>query len=285
MLNLGKDNIRNLIIDLLSGGSLKTTSLIKKIKSIKSGTTKQAVYLALRNLIREEIVVKYSRKVMLNQIWVNQLNEFANKVDKNYLENYKGGKTKNELEKMAEGDKVIYLFKNLNLFDTFWNHIFSMIIKKTNTLAPLYLYNPHEWTLLAREKSEKYMYQWIGRKRPKTCYAIGGNTYLDKLVRENYSSEAIEFSIGDKMSFKDNYYLAIIENYLIETSLDEKLAHKIDAVYNKLEDEKLAAEKIKEITSGKSRFKIAVSINSEKAAKLKKKFEKIFFIPKKIRNL
>ena len=285
MLNLGKDNIRNLTIDLLSSGLLKTTDLIEKVKSIKSGTTKQAVYLALRNLIKEEIVVKYSRKVMLNQIWVNQLNEFADKVDKNYLENYKGEKAGNELAKMIEGDKIIYLFKNLHLFDTFWNHNFSMIIKKTNKLAPLYLYNPHEWTLLARSESEKYMYKWIGKKRPKTYYAIGENTDLDKLVRKNYSSEAIEFSVGSKMGFKDNYYLAIMGNYLIETFLDKKLADRIDNIYNKVENEKEAARKIKEITSVKSRFKIVVSINSEKAAKLKKKFEKIFFIPKEIKGL
>lgn len=285
MINLGKENIKNLIIDLLSDGSKKATDVIKEIKILKSGATKQAVYLALRNLIKEEIIIKYSKKVMLNQIWVNQLNEFVNKIDKNYLENYKGAKKKGELDKMIEGDRIIYLFKNINSFDSFWNHIFSIIVKRTNILAPLYLYNPHEWFLFAREKSDEYMWKWIDAKKPKTYFAIGGNTALDKLVKKNYSSRSTEISSGEKMGFGNNYCLAIIENYLIETFFDKVLSNKIDKIYDESRNEKEVSEKIKELVNEKSRFKIIVSINSEKANRIKKKFEKIFFIPKNIRKL
>jgi hypothetical protein len=284
MINLGKDFIRNIIIDLLSDGSRKIVDLVEDVKEVRTGTTKQAVYLALRNLIREEIVVKYSKKVMLNQIWVNQLNEFALRVDKNYLESYRQ-KPKNELDGMAEGDRIIYSFKKLDSFDVFWNHIFSMIVKKTNRLAPLYLYNPHEWTALIREKSEKYMYEWIKRKKPKTFYAIGGGNHLDVAMRKKYSSESIEFSTGERMGFESNYYLAILENYLIETFLEKKLADKIDTIYSKFKNEKEASEKIRNIFNEKSKFKIIVSVNSSEASKIKKKFEKIFFVSKDIRNL
>lgn len=285
MINLGKDNIKNLVIDLLSGGSKRTTEIISTVQSIRSGATRQAVYLALRNLIKEEIAVKHSKKVMLNQIWIDQLNEFVKKVDKNYLENYKESKIKNSVSEISEGDKIIYLFKDLNLFDTFWNHTFSIIIKKTNASTPLYLYNPHEWTLLAREKSEKYMYKWLERKKPKTYFAIGGNTDLDKTVRKSYSSNSIEIATGEKMGFENNYCLAIVGNYLIETFLDKKSADKIDTIYNKEENGEEASRKIKEIVNEKSKFKIIVSVNSEKSKKLKKKFEKIFFIPEKLKNL
>ena len=285
MINLGKDNIGNLIIDLLSNGSRKAIDVIIDIKAIKPGTTKQGVYRSLRDLIKEEIVIKYSKKVMLNQIWVNQLNEFVGKVDKNYLENYREKKPKNELDRMAEGDRIIYLFKSLDSFDTFWNHIFSMIVKKTNRVAPLYLYNPHEWTALAREKSEKYMYGWIEKNKPKTFYAIGGNSDLDRVMRKNYSSDKIEFSTGDKMGFENNYYLAVLENYLIETYLDKKVSEQIEKIYESENKEDAAAEEIRKIFAEKTKSKIIVSLNHEKARKLKNKFEKIFFIPKEIKNL
>ncbi|MFH0969800.1 MAG: hypothetical protein V1804_04795 [Patescibacteria group bacterium] len=285
MVNLGKNNIKNLIIDSLSCGSEKATDVVEIIKSTKPSTTKQAVYLALRNLIKEEVVIKYSKKVMLNQVWINQLNEFVSKVDKNYLENYRGSKMKNELDKMAEGDRIIYLFKKLDSFDSFWNHIFSLIIKKTNILAPLYLYNPHEWFLFAREKSEKYMYNWIKKNKPKTFYAIGGNNILDIAMRKKYSSELIEFSTGEKMGFENNYYLAILGNYLIETFLEKKLADRINIIYNKFEKEKDASDEIRKIMDEKSKFKIVVSVSSDKARKLKRRFEKIFFIPADIKNL
>jgi hypothetical protein len=285
MINLGKNNIKNLIIELLSEGSKKSIDIIEEIKSLKPGTTKQAVYLALRKLIKEEIVVKYRKKLMLNQVWVDQLNEFVNLIDKNYIENYKQTKSKNEYNELKEGDKIIYLFKNLDSFDAFWNHIFSMIVKKTNILSPLYLYNPHEWFLFAREKSEKYMYGWIERKKPKTFFAIGGDTFLDKIVAKKYSSDLMEISIGKKLGFENNYCLAILEDYLIETYLDKKLTDKIDAIYCKSDNEEKAAEKIKEIVSAKSKFKIVVSINPEKSSRIKKKFEKVFFIPQNVKNL
>lgn len=284
MINLGKDNIRNSIIDLLSDGSKKATNVISEIKAIKPGTTKQGVYRVFKDLIKEEIIIKYSKKVMLNQIWVNQLNEFVNKVDKNYLENYRQ-KPKNELERLAEGDRIIYLFKNLDSFDTFWNHIFSMIVKKTNRVSPLYLYNPHEWTALAREKSEKYMYGWIGKNKPKTFYAIGGNTELDRMMRKNYSSESIEFSTGKRLGFENNYYVAVLENYLIETFLDKNISEEIEKIYGEEKNEENGSRKIKEIFKERTKFKIIVSLNQEKASKIKKKFEKIFFIPNRFKNL
>jgi hypothetical protein len=285
MINLGKDNVKNLIIDLLSDGSKRATEVVDEIKGLKPGVTKQAVYLAFRNLIKEEIIIKYSKKVMLNQIWVNQLNDFVNKVDRNYLENYREKKSKNELDRMREGDRIIYLFNTVESFDNFWNHIFSMIVKKTNKLSPLYLYNPHEWTALAREKSEEYMYRWIEKNKPKTFYAIGGNSFLDREMRKQHSSEEIEFSTGERLGFENNYYLAVLENYLIETYLDKKVTEEIEKIYEKEKDENVASQKIREAFREKTKFKIIVSVNSEKSRKLKNKFEKIFFIPKEIRDL
>lgn len=241
MINFEKDSTRNFIINLLSSGSTKATKVLANVKSIKPGITKQAFYFALRKLIKEEIVVKYGKKVMLNQIWIDRLNEFVKKVEKNYLENYKKSKVKNDVSEISEGDRIIYLFKDLNLFDAFWNHVFSIIVKKTNVFAPLYLYNPHDWFLFSREKSEKYMYSWIKRRKPKTYFAIGGNTDLDKTVRKSYSSNSIEIATGERMVFEENYYLAIIGNYLVETFLDKKLADRINVIYNKEEDEKEAS--------------------------------------------
>ncbi len=276
-------DIKSEILEILSMGPQKATDLVIEIQKDRRAS-KQAVYLALRILIKDEIVVKYRKKVMLNQIWINQLNEFVAKVDKNYLENYRQ-RQKNEFDELAQGDRIIYLFQTLTAFDTFWNHTFSMIVKKTNRFAPLYLYNPHEWTALAREKSEKYMYGWIGKNKPKTFYAIGGNDFLDQEIRKNYASEQIEFSIAEKMGFENYYYLAILENYLIETYLDKNVSDEIEKVYKQEKDEETASEKIKRIFKNKSKFKIVVSINSEKARRLKKKFEKVFFIPKEMRDL
>ena len=47
------------------------------------GVTKQAVYKALRSLLREEIVVKQKRFIVINSVWLSQMTHFIMKCEGN----------------------------------------------------------------------------------------------------------------------------------------------------------------------------------------------------------
>jgi hypothetical protein len=279
-----ENNLRSLILEILSKGPLKAVVLIEQIQK-KRLATRQAVYLALRGLIKDEVVVKYRKKVMLNQIWINKLGEFVKDTDKNYTFQRKGSREINELDSMREGDKISYIFNNFHSQDIFYSHLFSLLIKKTNSRSPVYIYNPHEWFIFFREKNEKYLFDWLRKNGHQLYLMLGHKTDLDRSFRDEFNSDEVSIDIDEKANFPENYYLNIVGNYVTETTIDKRLAQKINLIYENSKTESEADEKIKELMKRKNKIKTVVSFNSQKARKFKTKFAKDFFIPKELKKL
>jgi hypothetical protein len=281
----GEDNLKSLILEILSGGPEKGVDLIEKIKNIRKGTTKQGVYKALRLLIEEKIVVKYRKNLMLNQIWLNKINKFVEQTDKNYLAGEKEKKT-DTLDWMKEGSKMSYNFDSYNLLDKFHSHIFSLIIKKTDPQSPLYVYNPHEWFVLKTnlKENEDYLIEWLDERDRQLYFTVGHETFLDKRFREKYSSEKFEIAIDEKTGYPENCYINIIGNYVIEMKNDTRFAEKIHAIYKNTINENEASEKIKALIKTKHKIKMILSCNIQKAKKLKAKLGKNFLIPKVLKG-
>jgi hypothetical protein len=281
----GENNIRSLILSSLSKAPKKSVDLIKEIKTTRKGTTKQGIYKALRVLIKEKLVVKYRRNLMLNQIWLNKVNKFLKQTDENYL-GEKREKILDTLEWMAEGSKISYIFNSYDSLDKFHSHTFSLIIKKTDLQSPLYIYNPHEWFVLKTKlkENEDFLFDWLKEKDRQVYFTIGHNTSLDKKFRKDYSSEEFQVAIDEKINYAENYYINIIGDYVIEMKNDKIFAEKLNAIYENCADEDEAIKKIEILLKTKHKIKMVLSCDSAKAKKFKTKLGKNFFIPKELRE-
>ncbi len=272
-------------MDSLSKEPKKGAVLVEEIKNIRKSTTKQGVYKALRVLIKEKLVVKYRRNLMLNQIWLNKVNKFLKQTDENYL-GKKGDQDIDTLEWMTEGSRMSYVFNSYDSLDRFHSHIFSLIIKKTDPQAPLYVYNPHEWFVLKTnlKENEDFLFDWLKERGRQVYFTIGHGTFLDKNFRKNYSSEEFEIAIDEKTNYPENCYINIIGNYIIEMKNNKEFAGKLHAIYENSTDENEASEKITALLKTKHKIKMILSCNSQKAKKVKAKLGKNFFIPKELKN-
>lgn len=281
----GENNLRSLILGSLSRGPKKGAVLIAEIKNIRKGATKQGIYKALRALIENKIVVKYRKNLMLNQIWLNKVDEFIQETDENYL-GKKHSQSIDTLDWITEGSKISYVFKSYDSLDKFHSHIFSLIIKKTDPQSPLFVYNPHEWFVLKTDlkENEDYLFDWLKERSRQLYFTIGHDTLLDKNFRKNYSSAEVEIAIDEKTNYPENYYINVIGNYVIEMKNNKEFAEKLHAIYTSTEDEEGAGEMIKKLLKTKHKIKMILSCDSQRAKKLKAKLGKNFFIPKELRN-
>jgi hypothetical protein len=278
-------DIKSAIINLLSRGAKESIFLVDEIKKMRKGTTKQAVYHSLRDLLKEEVITKHKKEVALNQLWIKKLHDFAKETDRSYALKFENKISLEQFELLNEKDKISYTFRNFDYYDVFWAHTFSLITKRIDSRSPLYLYNPHEFFILVREKREKYLINWMKKNNRSVYLTLGSDTPLDKQFSKNYSSDIFQVAIDPKFNFPNNYYLGVIGDYVFETFFDKELCDKIEKIYLKCASESKAREELEKIVSKKYKMKLSIQNNPTKAAKLKKKLSKNFFIPKDLRGL
>ena len=273
---LGKDQkIEDLIINTLSNGPLETKELIVDIKEKRPQTTKQAVYKSLRNLKKNEIIVKTKDEVALSSVWLKKLLAFIENTARHYKTNKNPG---SDFLSLKNGEKIVYWFKNFEATDLFWAHAFDVLTDTTNNNQPIFIYNPHEWFLLARPESEVFLFESL-RKNNRKLFLIAGNQDMLDIEAKKYFDNTITnyYASAEKLFDQDNYYVNIFNDYLIEVWLDPKISNLIDKFYKKTTSFNEAAKnELLKIIRTKGRNKLVIYRNERKAKKIKNIFKKVF---------
>ncbi len=270
--------IEDYILLFLQKGSLKTSELLENIQDIRPGTTKQALYKILNKLKTEEVVVVRSKYVSLSSIWINRMAQYFTTAQRLYTTQ---GTPSEDFLQLEDGDKITYTFKSPNLTDIFWGHAFGILTEVTKQ-EPVYIYDPHEWFLLARPESEQKLFDQVQEKNKQLFILIGNNTPLDIAIGKEIVGDMVQYhTLPTDIFKKDNYYINILGNYVIEVWLDPKISKEINSFYktHTTIDESCKKE-LKEIIERQSKNKLVISHNARKAEKLKKVFKKYFYIRK-----
>lgn len=273
---LGKDlKIEDLITEALSNGPLETGVLINIIEEKRPKTTKQAVYKSLRNLRKNEIIVKTKDEVALSSVWLKKLLAFVENTKINYKTNKNPS---SDFLSLKNGEKIVYWFKNFEATDLFWAHAFDVLTDATNQSQPIFIYNPHEWFLLARPESEIFLFERLKKNNRKLFLMVGNKDPLDLEAKKYFDNQIINYYASPiKIFNKDNYYVNIFNDYLIEVYLDEKISNLINDFYKKTASFNEAAKnELMNIIKNKGRNKLVIYRNERKAKKISNIFKKIF---------
>lgn len=278
-----QDPIETLIPSLLQKGSLPTDQLIDAVRKKRPHTTKQAVYAALRKLRKEDKVVMEKQRVALSQIWVKKMHTFFTVAQKFYAE--KRGDEGNFLE-LEDGEKIEWFFADPHQTDAFWAHA-SILLCETNTDAgAIFCYYPHEWFLIARAQSELNAIKYTNQVGMQFLAYIGHDSYLDRHLKKHFDGENSQYYVAKKPLFpKENYYVNVIGDFLIEAWIHPDIANKVHQVFEsttKLTTE--VTEELERITSAKGRMRFVISRNKKKAARIRTMMEKHFFVFKSLLN-
>ncbi len=271
-------SIESLVCSLLQHGPVDTAALIPQIQEQRPKTTKQGVYAALRQLRKEEVVVMHHKKVSFNVRWLKQVGQFFVIAEQHYVAEDLG---RDNFLNLRDGEKIAYFFSSPTETDKFWGHALILLGESSVPESePAYLYNPHEWFLIARKESERECIAIIAKKR-RFLLTAGANTPLDRAVADEFDGNLSQYHMLERPLFsKSNYYVNIVGDFLIEVWIDPDIAARIEAVYNG--DEKnpeVVREKLIAIVGGKGRSRLQVSRNAKKAERLKWLLKKNFYIP------
>lgn len=272
-----KSSLEYQIITLLQKQSWVIVDLIKELQKTRPKLSKQAVYQIIRSLKKSEIVIVASKRVSLSSIWIDRMYQFFTVAKYAYEGSIHGTIANETFLDLEDGDSIAYQFKNPNTTDIFWGHALHLLTGIMPPNEPVFLYNPHQWFLLARTESEKILLDQAEHSGHPWYQYIAHKTPLDEMVKPFFKKPNLVHT-QEKHYFKENYYVNIFGDFLIEVSLDPKTQHAIDqfyATHTEWNDEsRLHITKIVSHMIGRN--KLTISRNAKKAEKIKKMLGKYF---------
>jgi len=272
-----KTRIEEYIIELLDTGSISGAGLLENLKETYSPTvTKQAMYQALRKLIKEEVINKTSEHYALNRMWLKKVQSFAER----HTDNAEGVDPMNVL-KFEDGDSVTYQFKSPFLLDITWGHLYDIVLGANDKHWVMLNQHPHEWLMISRTEAEVFWLGQIKKQEKMMLFTIGGAAELDKKFKKDWSSDNIKINTGESYGLKPNQYLSVVGDFVFEVTTDPKFEEQVDKFF--LENKTInasAKEQIRLISQEKYKSKLKLSKNKKKADAWRKKFKQDFYIPK-----
>ena len=266
--------IEEIVLELLiSNRKLSIEELIKRVDQRRGGATKQGVYRVLRKLKRDGKIVIYKSSVSINTLWIEKLRAMTMGIS--------GASIFGDLNSLKKEEKVVIEGIGLVEADALWSEAFINIENKISAKHPLYLYNPHNWTILAQPETDRIHADRLQHKQRPIFLSIGGRTALDKETVRLAAHEKIHCSLSSL--FKSSHSIAIIGDYIISVKLSQKGGVLIDKIFRGYTLPKEAAREIK-IINGKVKAKILIENDLTKAKNLKKRIARDFFVPKQNRD-
>ncbi|HEC30479.1 MAG TPA: hypothetical protein ENI66_00500 [Candidatus Yonathbacteria bacterium] len=256
-------NIEEVILTtLFKEGSISTTRLVKS-RNIRA--TKQGVYRTLRKLKLEEKVIIHNSAVSLNDLWVFKLMSILPEREQNIslVGNLRG---------LRDKEKISIKIKTLTHFDQVWTNIFLSVESGVETSIPLYLYNPHNWLYLLREKTDKIHMKRLAQKNRPTYLIVGSSLRPDKEIKRIMQTKDFKYQINTKI--KSKKYIAVLGNYIMQTTLSENTTFEIEEAF-KLEDLDEIKTRLFEIDKD-AVAKIVVEKNTAKALVWTRRLSKDF---------
>lgn len=263
-----------IVLELVAGekDSLELMDLVAR----PFDATKQAYYKALRELIKEEQVIKHGRRVSLNIVWIAKIAKFVEQAESAY------GIVK-RLSK-REGRIQSYTFTSTTELDIYWAHLFLLLAEELKG-EPIFFYNYHEWFMYDRPEAENNLFDLIKKKRHQLFTTLGVQTPMAISFKKKYQTDTVQVAIDESFNFPLTDNIVVMGDYIITTRYDEKVANEIDILFRALKvyDEE-ADKKLRAILSKHRKSKILVDHNKSKAHILKKRFTKNFVIPKNLED-
>lgn len=270
-------SIENEIISQLQKRSMTAMEILAVIQKDRPKTTKQAVYLAIRNLKGEEIITTHAKLVSLSRIWVGKMADFYAVARKQYAESAVADSGFLNLE---EGDRISYSFKNPITTDVFWSHTLSVLADVAAKGEPVLIWNQHEWFFLSHLESERALFKQMLSAGKQVFVLCANQDPLDKQVSKEFDGDRSQYhTLGKQLFEKSNYYVNVVGDFVLEVWLDEKVSKKIDQFYKSHKQfTEEAMREIQKITQEEGRTKLLISRNKKKAQKIKGLFTKYFHI-------
>ncbi len=263
---------REAIMRLLAAGPILGTDLLERLQAI-SPITKQGLYKALRELLRDEIALKEGRYYSLNKTWLTRLNDYRETSERNL------GLRLPFPETTTRGRKVIN-FANAAALDIYWSHMFLTLSEQYPNKA-LFFYNHHSFFSLERPDAEAYLIRTISKLRYRLMVTFGQRTALNQHFKQQVQSDTIQIAIDEGIKVPATDHLSIIGDYFITTRYNAGMMKRIHQLFKAaLSPESVNKKQLHEILYAGKGLKMIIMKDAAKAMLWKKRLAKNFIVKK-----
>lgn len=274
---ISPDSSEELVINKLAIASENGEVLLEKVRLSKPHFTKQALYVVLRRLLKQEVLVKHGKQFSLARPWVGKMYNFFLLAQNRYGDRQEGV----DFLSLEDGDKISYSFKSPEETDRFWGHAFDVLAETMSPQEPIYIYNPHEWFILVRQESELHLFNKLKDAKRQLWLAVGHRDPLDIYVKQFFDGTYLQYHMLETPLFeKEYYYLNIFGTYIIEAYIDIETASNVQQLYSSTSEWNDHIRKELQKLVGQGKTKLTISKNERKAKKLKKMMGEYFFLVK-----
>lgn len=260
--------LKDLILIELKDGPIKTLNMVDHFKKSKNSFTKQAVYLALRELTDSGVITINKGLITLYSRWLDDLADYVNVAKYNN----KGISHQKSFLDLQESERIEYFFNSAQEAEMFWSHVFGLFLDIVKRGSQVYTYVPHDWfILMSRAHSEEWQIKKAHTKGVQYLATTGHNTALDKVARKIMQNlEGLQTNNKERPLFKKkNYYLNIFGDILIEVYIDIPTANRIEhffQTYTHVTKESVA--ELDNIINNRGKNRIVISRNKKRLKKL-----------------
>lgn len=258
----------NWIFEKLKQGPVLVPELIKT-RNIKA--TPEAIYLGIRNLVKDKLVIKNGKQLSLDLMTVEKFSRELETI----LDNYKTNKKLHTIVGLAEGESAVYRFNNYESFDRFWNQVSLEYIRSVQNKEGtpyIILDSTYYWWLL---------------------YPRESFLFLDLLKKHNFEpmlmfDERISFppglvskirSSGAQVAFGSTgkYFKAynVFGDYIIEITYPAETYQMLLVLFK---DKRMTIDQARKLVETMSPLKVKLQRNKKKAALLLKNHSKGFVL-------
>lgn len=269
MLFSSHKNLEDILTELLLSGQKTAKVLLREVGILGHPYTIQAIYLALRDLVHSEVVIKTGFYYQVNAEWKNKTVQTLTE---------KG-------DEIFDGEKSILLLNSLSHYDLQWKNAILPLHNKYPE-DPIFFYNYHYvWIHLGdtREQSELDYYQSFWKQKRYAFSLVGSHSPLEVQTKKIIENEYVRIFIDDA-PIKSTGYITIINDYIITSYLSKKTVQEIEECYKKATSISELRILIRKIDLETKRVKIVIERDKEKAKKLRKRISADFHIPKDLRD-
>jgi hypothetical protein len=266
-------SIESQIITLLQRGTLSTTAIVLGVQKIRPNTPKQSIYLALRKLKKKEVIAISGKLVSLHQVWITKMQDFFRRVESQTIESQEMS-----LVNLKEKEYITYKFNSLLSLDMFWAHAFTLFMGTLSLGDSAYLYNPHQWFLIARKESELSIIKEAIRREIYWVQLIAGKEPLDIEVKKYFDGKYARCHMLGEDIFDKGYYANCFGGFLIEVWLDSRVVDEIERIYTTSKGVNInVVSLLQKVIEGEGySHKMKITKNSKKVLKFKNLFKKYF---------
>lgn len=271
MILSSNQSTEDIIIEIVATSPyIKGADLVMGVKKRRTTTAKQTIYTALQNLITNEVISKVNGTYFLSRIWLYKINKLFQKTE-----------NADAILELKDGDFITYSFPNLLSCDMYWAHALNLLLDRMHKNQPVFIWNPHEWFIIGRKEVETDFLKRFKQQNIRCFFVTRDTSLLDKEFKNTWNDSHVSINIDNKISLKDNCYITVFGNIVIEVFITDGFTKKIEKFYQK--HQKATADVIRDfekILSEKQRIRMKISNNPEKAFMLRKRLSKDFHIPK-----